>query len=68
MVDACWKAHLEKIDSRFKFGVFEYDNQNDHQRLVKIVDELESTLSMNLMDKAKTVWSLFIKDPTLIEV
>ena len=44
VVDAKWKAHLEKIDSRFKYGVFEYDRPGGDQRLMEIVDKLESSL------------------------
>jgi len=68
IVDAKWKAHLEKIDSRFKFGVFEYDQKDGDQRLVEVVNKLEATLTMDVLEKAKTTWSLFVKDPTLIEV
>lgn len=89
VVDSKWKSHLEKIDLRFKFGVFEYEREGGDKRLVEVVDRLEATLrfairitkisifllivslltrSMSLIDKAKTTWELFIKDPTLIEV
>lgn len=45
IVDAKWKAHLEKIDSRFKFGVFEYDQQDGDQRILEVVNKLEAALT-----------------------
>lgn len=68
MVDKQWADKLSKIDSRFKFGCFDYDDKKNDIRILNIVEKLERTLSMSLIDRQIETWNLFARDPTLIEV
>lgn len=65
VVDLVWQEKLAAMDGRFKFSSFDL---KDHvQGLVKLVDDLEKTLTMSLEDKLNFQWKLFIENPTLIE-
>lgn len=44
IVDRVWKEKIEKIDSRFKFGTFEFDKKEDESRMIDIANRFEKCL------------------------
>lgn len=68
VVDRPWFERLSKIDSRFKFGVFDYADQSMELRMANIVQKLEKTLKMSWFDKLLETWRMFVQDETLEEV
>lgn len=51
ITDRKWATKLSEIDSRFRFGIFDYDNPDDQLRSDEIIKKLESSLKMRPIDK-----------------
>ena len=68
LVDPEWQRKLSKIDSRFRFGLIEYDNPAQETRLISLVQRIKGRLALPLVDRFAKAWTDFLEDPTLMQI
>lgn len=67
IADQQWAQRLGRIDSRFKFGIVEL-NENFELKMASIVQKLEACLHMKPVDKLVHTWKMFIEDGSFYQV
>ena len=68
IVDAEWEGKLAKFDDRFRFGVIEYDNSEQKNRLLDMVNRFETTLKLPQVERVISLWSTFLDDKTILDI
>lgn len=68
IVDQEWKEKLAKFDDRFKFGVIEYDNDQQQARVADMITKIEPFLSASPAKKQELAWSNFLDWDVLPEI
>ena len=68
IVDAEWQGKLANFDERFKFGVIEYDNDQQKERIQDIVAKTEPLLSATCVVKQENAWINFLDWNVLPEI
>ena len=51
VTDNLWKDKLSKLDSRFKFRTFEYDNQQQETATDELIKSLEPITKLPLVER-----------------
>lgn len=67
-MDAEWQAKLAKADSRFKFGVIDYDNTDSQNRIMDLIQKFEQCLELPLIDRTIQTWRMFLGDMSILEI
>ena len=68
IVDREWESKLAKLDERFKFGVIEYDNGEQKNRVLDMVNRFEDSLKLPLLERLTSLWKTFLEDKTILEI
>lgn len=68
IVDAEWQTRLAKADSRFKFGVIEYDTSDSQNRIMDLIQKFEKYLELSLIDRTVETWKVFLGDMSILEI
>jgi len=68
IADEQWAEKLAKIDKRFKFGIIDYDNKDQEFRMIELVNKIEKTVYLSLVERMKVVWSIFMQDKTVMDI
>lgn len=67
-MDQEWEEKLKKFDSRFKFGVIEYDNDQQKERVLSMITKIEPFLSAPVVTKMELAWNNFLDWSVLPEI
>ena len=68
IVDAEWASKLAKLDGRFKFGIIEYDNSEQKNQMLEMLNKFEAFLKLPLLERVIGLWESFLEQKTILEI
>ena len=59
LLDPIWQEKISKLDSRFKFKVFQYDRKEQENQTTDFMDLLEPITKLPLVQRMGSLWTSF---------